>query len=150
VIEIRPFEAPDSEQASYVITRCLKEINSRDYTEGQIQKICDAFTPKNILKRFSERKSFVAVQYEQVIGTATLKGQEIGSMFVNPDFQGCGIGKLLIKHIEDVAKKSNVTQLKAYSSIAAIEFYKHLGYHEIKEKVEPDGEITIEIEKTLV
>jgi len=149
MIEIRTFEASDSVQASWVITRCLREVNSHNYTEEQIQRLCDAFTPNQVLKRFSTRKSFVAVQHGKVIGTATLKEQEIGSLFVNPNLQGQGIGKLLLNHIEEVAKTANVTYLKAYSTLTAIEFYKHLGYQVIKEKVEKDGEVTIEIVKSL-
>lgn len=149
MVQVRPFEEADSEQASRLIVRCLREVNSRDYTGEQIQRICEAFTPQQVARRFGECTSFVAVKDEQVIGTATLKGNEVGSVFVTPDLHGLGIGKLLMNHVESVAAKSGLTTLTAYASLAAIGFYKHLGYRPIREKVEPDGEVTLEIEKHL-
>jgi len=78
-----------------------------------------------------------------------LKGNEVGSVFVRPDLHGKGIGKMLMDRVERVARQEGVEVLKAYSSLAAINFYRHLGYEQRREKREPDGEVTIEIKKRL-
>lgn len=149
MVSIRPYTPEDSEQASNVIIRCLREINSRDYTPGQVERLCQEFTPEKVQKRFSDRESFVAVQGDQVVGTATLKGDELGSVFVRPDLHGSGIGRHLTEHVEATARQNGMSVLRAYSSLAAIDFYAHLGYERLQEKLEPDGEVTIEIEKDL-
>ena len=147
---IRPFALADSEQASGVIVRCLKEVNSHDYTPNQIVRLCGEFTPDKVRERFGGEASFVAVQDSIVVGTATLKDEEVGSVFVLPDLHGKGVGKLLMDRIEAEARKNGIDVLKAYSSLAAVNFYLHLGYRQLREKHGPDGEITLEVEKRLL
>ena len=153
MIDIRPFYPGDSEEASSVITRCLQEVNSRDYTPSQIERLCSEFTPEKVRKRFGE-SSFVAVhskgEDEEVVGTATLQEDELGSVFVHPDLHGRGVGKLLVLHVEEVARQRGVAVMRAYSSLTALTFYLYLGYEEVDEKVEPDGEVTVKIRKRLL
>lgn len=147
MVDIRRFTRADRKQASTLICRCLREINSSEYDQNQIDRLCDAFSPENVERRFSERLSYVAVDAGKIIGTATLKGSELGSVFVNPEQHGQGIGKLLTYHVEAIARNSGIKRLTAFSSLAAIDFYRYLGYKSLGEKCEPDGEVTIEIEK---
>ena len=151
MIDIRPFRSDDSEETSAVITRCLQEVNSRDYTPSQIERLCGEFTPEKMRKRFGE-SSFVAVHSkgEEVVGTATLRADELGSVFVRPDLHGHGVGKSLVLHVEEVARQRGVMVIRAYSSLTALTFYLHLGYKEVDEKVEPDGEVTVKIRKQLL
>ena len=79
--EIRPFHLDDSGEASAVIVRCLREVNSRDYTPHQVERLCGEFTPEKVQERFG-RSSFVAVRDKEVIGTATLQTDKLGSVFV--------------------------------------------------------------------
>ena len=147
---IRPFALADSEQASGVIVRCLKEVNSRDYAPDQITRLCGEFTPDKVKERFGGRTSFVAVQNSVVVGTVTLKGDEVGSVFVRPDLHGKGIGELLMSRIEVEAGKNGTDVLRAYSSLAAVHFYLRLGYRQLREKRELDGEVTLEVKKQLL
>lgn len=149
-IGIRPFVVDDGEQVSRVIIRCLREVNSRDYTSSQIERLCREFSPSKVRERFGNRASFVAFQNDVVVGTATLDGDEIRSVFVRPDLQNKGIGRVLMEQIEVAAKASGADVLRGYSSLAAIHFYLHLGYEKLREKREADGEVTIEIEKQLL
>ena len=148
-IHIRPFHAGDSECASSLIRRCLREVNSRDYTPSQIERVCAEFTPDKVRARFDERLSYVAVYAEEVVGTATLQGDQLGSVFVLPDLHGHGIGKRLVRHVEEVARGRGIEVLRAHSSLSAFNFYLHLRYERLGQKVEPDGEVTMEIQKRL-
>ena len=148
-VHIRPFHADDSERAADVIIRCLQEVNSSDYTPAQIERLCAEFTPTKVRERFTERLSYVAVRKELVVGTATLQEAELGSVFVCPDLHGYGVSKLLVRHIEEVARRKGVEVIRAYSSLSAFPFYLHLGYERLGQKVEPDGEVTLEIQKRL-
>ncbi len=127
----------------------MQEVNSRDYAPSQIERLCAEFTSEKVRERFGKRLSFVAVQKDEVVGTATLQKDELGSVFVRPDLQGQGVGKQLVAHVEEVAKERGVERLGAYSSLIALPFYLHLGYERLGEKREPDGEVTVEIQKRL-
>lgn len=150
MIIIRLFHPNDREGASSVITRCLREVNSRDYTPHQVKRLCGEFTPERVRKRFGERTSFVAVYGEEVVGTAALRGDELGSVFVRPDLHGHGVGRLLVMRVEEVARRRGVAKLRAYSSLTALDFYLHLDYKRVGKKSEPDGEVTLEIQKYLL
>ena len=102
-----------------------------------------------MLARFAQRSSFVAVHGDEVVGTATLQGDELGSVFVCPDLHGQGLGKRLVTHVETVAKEGGVERLRAFSSLSALDFYLHLGYERLGEKRELDGEVTLEVRKQL-
>lgn len=146
---IRPFQPDDSPAVSALIIRCLKEVNQADYTPQQIERLCQAFAPDQVKKRFGQRLSFVALQKGQIIGTVTLKQNEIGSLFILPDYHKRGIGQQLLRHIEQVALQNKQTEVIAYSSLTAIDFYQHHGYTQIDQKEEADGEISLKIQKYL-
>lgn len=93
--------------------------------------------------------SFVAVQDKAIVGTATLRGDEVGSVFVRPDLHGRGVGRALVEQMEAQARANGLSALKAYSSLYAVAFYLRLGFGRLYEKHEPDGEVAVLMEKPL-
>lgn len=75
----------------------------------------------------------------KILGTASLLNKpngdfELGKMAVVEDFQGFGIGKMLIEHCFSEARKRNIPKLILYSNTQlenAIHLYKKFGFVEI-------------------
>lgn len=73
-----------------------------------------------------------------IVGTVTLMKisdttYELGKMAVTEKFQGKGIGKKLLEHSIEVARKNKITKLVLYSNTKlthAIELYKKFGFME--------------------
>jgi GNAT superfamily N-acetyltransferase len=82
---------------------------------------------------------FFALLSGKAIGTvAVLKENElryeIAKMAVSPEYQGKGIGKLLLKHAIDYAKKNGATSIYLISNTkltSAVTLYEKLGFQQI-------------------
>lgn len=53
---------------------------------------------------------------------------QIRYMAVHPDYQGKGLGKLIVLKLEDEAKKMNLTSIELQARENAVEFYKSQNY----------------------
>lgn len=63
-------------------------------------------------------------------------GEGIGQiryMAIDPNYQGQGLGKLILKKLEDEAKKTELKTIELQARENAVEFYKACGYA-LKEK----------------
>ncbi|WP_135005153.1 GNAT family N-acetyltransferase, partial [Pseudomonas savastanoi] len=85
---------------------------------------------------------------EIIIGTASLDGDVVRSVFVDPAYQGGGIGRQLMNVIHATAASAGVGALRVPSSITAEKFYATLGYQKIRDEFHGD-ERTIVMEKRL-
>jgi ribosomal protein S18 acetylase RimI-like enzyme len=85
----------------------------------------------------SKDKYIVVLKDGQPIGYGMLRGWDEGfetpslGIYVDPEFRGVGIAKLLMTHLHTIAKLSKATRvrLKVYKdNIPALQLYKKLGY----------------------
>jgi GNAT superfamily N-acetyltransferase len=53
---------------------------------------------------------------------------QIRTMAVHPDYQGKGLGKLVIGYLEDIAKKNNHSTIILHARENAVKFYENCGY----------------------
>lgn len=127
-VEIRPILASDYPRTSEVISRCLKEVNIRDYGEEHIAKMLPTFASTNLAEWFKGADTFVVISAGEIVATGTLRGHEIQTVFVDPSKHGMGYGKLLMKHLEGVAKSRGVTEITLRSSLTSKAFYENLHY----------------------
>jgi predicted N-acetyltransferase YhbS len=151
-MRIRKFKKEDAKRVSDVIRKCLKEVVIKEYPKKVIISLCDFFKPSLIISNSKNRAIFVAVENGKVIGTASLKGDTVFTVFVDPKIHRQGVGSKLMDKVEESAKKKGYKTVKVPSSFGAFEFYKRRGYKKVKinhVKVKSHAE-TIEMKKELV
>ncbi|QCF27156.1 GNAT family N-acetyltransferase [Hydrocarboniclastica marina] len=146
--EIRNAQPADAGDISRVIIAALRQTNGQDYPQDIIQRIEKSFSPDGISRLMSERKVFVAVIGGDVVGTASLDGQVVRSVFVAPGKQKQGIGKRLMDAVERAARDAGMQILSVPSSITAEAFYARLGFIPISERYHGD-ERTMIMEREL-
>jgi len=83
-----------------------------------------------------------------VIATASLDGDVVRSVFVEPEHQGLGVGKQLMAVIEDEAIARGLEVLRVPSSITAERFYARLGFCTVRDTFYGE-ERTVVMQKTL-
>lgn len=158
MIEIKEYDDTYAEEMSKIILQNLLEINSKDYGLEYVTKTADEFTPEEIKKNFSKRtKVFVALDNNKVVGTASIDKSWynndgefwILTVFVNVANHKQGIGKLLIKKIEEFAKTIPAKRLVIPASVAGCEFYHKLGYEYLDVKKELNNDQMYIMEKYL-
>ena len=133
-LRIRGFQYEDAQKVSYLIRKALTDVNSRDYPQDVIQFMVESYSPRRIIEKSSNRLTYVAVDYDQILGTVSLEDNIISALFVNPRFHRRGIGTKLMMHVESVTRKRGHRSVRLGSSITAYEFYKKRGYIAIGEE----------------
>ncbi len=149
-MKIRKFKKEDAPEVSNIIRRCLRKVNSKDYSEKVIANLCDLFKPSQIIENSKDRDTFVAVEDGKLVGTASLKNDTVFTVFVSPESHGRGVGSKLMDKIENLAKKKGYKTIKVPSAFTSFEFYKKRGYEKVKIVYSKDDKgDTIEMKKKL-
>jgi N-acetylglutamate synthase-like GNAT family acetyltransferase len=144
---VRPACEDDADEISAVILRTLRETNAKDYAREIIERIEHSFSPSAVLELFGKRTVFVATIGSRVVGTASLDGSVVRTVFVSPDVQARG-NKLLMAEIERTARERNIGRLAVPSSISAETFYAQLGFTAVRDSYYGE-ERTIIMERSL-
>lgn len=132
---IRPALSDDAADISAVILRALRETNAKDYTDEIIARIERSFSPDAVRRLIGQRFVFVASIGRRVVGTASLDGSVVRTVFVAPDLQARGIGTLLMAEIERLARERSIAALTVPSSITAETFYTRLGFKAVRDQL---------------
>lgn len=148
-IEIRTANEDDAEGISEVIIAALRTTNAKDYSQAVIEQVEKSFSPSAVAALISKRMVFVALEEGKVVGTASLGGQVVRTVFVQPCSHGQGIGSELMSTIEQTARGLGIEVLRVPSSITAERFYKKLGYSAVRETFHGE-ERTIVMERYLM
>jgi GNAT superfamily N-acetyltransferase len=147
-LNIRAAGPSDAEAISFMIIRALRETNAQDYPPQVIVAVAENFSPEHVAAQIAVRQAYVAVIDDVIVGTASLQGRVVRSVYVDPNYQGKGVGARLMDAIERLARKQNVVTLSVPSSITAQAFYQHRGYMVVREKLHGDKR-TIIMKKNL-
>jgi GNAT superfamily N-acetyltransferase len=139
----------DAPAISRVIIGTLRESNAQDYSSEIIDQVELSFSPQAILRLLTQRQVFVAILESHVVATASLDHDVVRSVFVEPAYQGKGIGRQLMTIIQSIAIAGGLNLLRVPSSITAEGFYASLGFKKIRD-VFHESERTIIMSKTLV
>jgi predicted N-acetyltransferase YhbS len=145
---IRPAREDDANEISAVILRTLRETNAKDYAREIIERVEHSFSPSIVVELIGKRTVFVAAMGSRVVGTASLDGSVVRTVFVATDVQAQGIGKLLMAEIERTARERNIPKLAVHSSIGAETFYVRLGFRAVRDSYYGE-ERTIIMERSL-
>jgi N-acetylglutamate synthase-like GNAT family acetyltransferase len=146
--DIRPAQVGDAAGISRVIIRALRETNAKDYTPDIIARVELSFSSAAVERLIDQRDVFVAEMDNRVVGTASLDGHALRTMFVLPDVQGRGIGRLLVQRIERVARERQLAILTVPATVTAEAFYARLGFTAVREAYHGE-ERTIVMERVL-
>ncbi|MCV9937704.1 GNAT family N-acetyltransferase [Boseaceae bacterium BT-24-1] len=146
---VRLARSDDAAEVSEVIVSALRETNAKDYSEAVIQRVEQSFPPEAVLDLMERRTMFVAMLKGRIVGTASLDGRVVRSVFVEPKSQGLGVGRLLMAQVEQAATEGGVEILAVPSSVTAEPFYTKLGFRAVRDSYHGE-ERTIVMERALI
>ncbi len=137
---LRAYKSTDVEAIVNLFYQTIHSVNIRDYTSEQV----DAWAPVECLaeserskwdKRFTQSTTLVVEHGGVVVGYSNFtQDGELDHFYVHKDFQGQGVGTMLIKAIEALALSSGLKKLTAEVSITAKPFFEKHGYVVEKEQ----------------
>lgn len=132
---IRPFETRDAARVSEIVRGCLCEVNAGDFDSETLGRFIAEHDPEGILARSKATTCLVAESGGEVAGTGSLCGDRIVNVFVSPDRHRLGIGRSIVRHLEEIAEKRGIRTVYLLSARIAAGWYLRLGY-------EPIGEVS--------
>ncbi|MBY6031546.1 GNAT family N-acetyltransferase [Marinobacter daepoensis] len=147
--EIRVAQGEDSGDISRVIIAALRSTNSQDYSPAIIERVEKSFSPVAVSDLISRRQVYVALINGEIVGTASLDGCVVRTVFVSPSNQRQGVGRKLMEAVERAARDEGMNVLSVPSSVTAEAFYTELGYISVSDSYHGD-ERTIIMERKLV
>jgi GNAT superfamily N-acetyltransferase len=133
MLTIRKFQDSDAQTLSEITRSCILNVNSKDMTQKETKALYDHFTPGRYMEKSLEAEVYVADLDGEPVGTATLDGAWVRSVFVNPSLHGHGIGTALMDHLEKLACERGLSTIDLYASPFAVKFYEKRGYRQVQE-----------------
>ena len=153
-MEIRRFKEADAEAAAQVVSVTVSISNSRDYPPEYIAHLKETHSAEVLRQRAREGHMYVICDGEKIVGTGTIApywGSETESIlltiFILPDWQGRGLGRLLIETLEQDEYAKRAGRIEIPASLTAVNFYRHLGYDYKNGVTEPENGLLYRLEK---
>ncbi|MGC3939933.1 GNAT family N-acetyltransferase [Roseobacter sp. EG26] len=141
---MKPFEFfratdTDAVMLSRLIKRTIRTSNSKDYDQQSIDLLCAIFEPERIVERIRNELIFLCFLGADLVGTVGLKRDYLRSLFVDPNYQKQGFGKMLVENMEGIARKNAISEIMLHSSLTAQNFYAALGYEYLEFQLHDEG-----------
>lgn len=114
-----------------VVHRTIEESYKKDYSSEAIDFFLKHHSRINIEEDVESAFSIIVEQNNHVVGTGTLKGNNIRRVFISPELQGTGLGSKVMDSLETEAKRKNLDYLDLHSSLPAKSFYDRRHYAEL-------------------
>lgn len=67
-----------------MIVSALRETNAKDYPQDIIEKMEKDHSPDAVLELMTKQRVFVIVAEERIVGTGSLDGKMVRTVFVSP------------------------------------------------------------------
>ncbi len=127
-IRIRQFSRNDLSAVRELICNTIDACYPANYPREAIQFFREYHCDENILKQAKEGWTIVLEKDNRIIATGTIVDDHIMRVFVSPEFQKQGLGKLIMHKLEEKSASAGVTAVKLDASLPSKKFYDSLDY----------------------
>lgn len=153
-ISVRQYEDTDAEAVADLLIRNFKEVNSRDYGKKAMDELAGTHNAQWVRQLTSYAHMYIFCIGEEIVGCGSISsyfGSKTESIlltvFVLPEYHGVGIGRLIIRTLEQDEFFTRAERIEIPASITAVEFYRKFGYDFKNGVKELDGEGHYRLEK---
>ncbi|GAB5052924.1 GNAT family N-acetyltransferase [Pediococcus ethanolidurans] len=154
MITYRLFKPADANDVAKVISKTLRVSNRKDYSHEYIEADIKSMNAQFFIDKAKQTHFYVFCDADRSIGTGAI-GPYWGStteyslfdIFILPNFQHQGIGRLIIETLEKDSYFLKATRVEIPASITALPFYQHMGYMFKDGQHKPDKEQLYRLEK---
>lgn len=135
ICAIRPFTESDIEKL-IILIRFVQRISFKDlYSRELIEAFCKKYTVAALQRRMKYTQFLIAEKRstKEIIGVIGLKEIMVRGFYIHPNYQGKGIGSMLYKKLEAMARSQGLRELTVESSPIGYLIYIHYGFKKEKE-----------------
>jgi GNAT superfamily N-acetyltransferase len=129
-VNIRPAADGDRPGIHAVHVRAIRGTCSRSYSAEQVSSWAGLLSPDSYTIVLQTRIMVVATDGAMVVGFGQLNPDtaEVDAVYVLPERQGEGIGRMLLSDLERQARERGITTLELSATLNAADFYERAGY----------------------
>lgn len=134
-IMIRAFAMTDLHALHRMICETIDASYSGIYPPRAVAFFKEHHSEKKIVERSSVGEILVLISERDssILATGSLMVSEIIGVFVRPDHQRQGYGKVIMTQLEQIAMEQKISELSLSISLPSRRFYEHLGYKVLDE-----------------
>ena len=132
--DLRPFRESDAAQVRRLIHHTLDVSYAAVYPPEAVRFFKDFHSEAKILERHMEGDILVVERDGQVIATGAIVDGDIFGVFVDPDFQQQGHGRILMRELEARARAKGIQEAVLSVSLPSRRFYESLGYGDFEDR----------------
>ena len=137
IIELK--YADDSKQVAEIVRKTIQTIYPKYYPTGAVQFFLNLHCEEHIKKAMTEEQVYFAFVKGTIVGTGSIRKNEICRLFILPQYQKKGYGSRLMDCLEEIVFKNHKT-INIDASFPAEPLYLKRGYKIISyEKIETEN-----------
>jgi putative acetyltransferase len=136
-ITIRSYSEADAPFLAAIYFHTIHKVNTKDYSAEQLNVWAPSTSleTEGWIKKWKNLPPIVATINDKVVGFAEFEDNgHIDCFYCHHEYQGCGIGSVLMKEIESRARKLKINKIFADVSITAKPFFEAKGFIVKKEQ----------------
>ena len=142
-LDVRFIDSSEWDAAMELVFRTFLEFDAAMYSREGVEHFRRFISDQN-LKRMFEAGGFQVIgafDGTRIAGVIALRNtNHISLLFVDSDYQKRGIGSELVFALSEyVTSKLYGSDLTVHSSLYATDFYHHLGFVDLGDRIEEDG-----------
>ncbi len=132
---IRAFTPEDAPALRDLHTRAIMHISEDFYSQAQRESRAHGLTPRGYVDASSRDETYeVAVANSQVIAFCGRTADTVKGLYVDPDWQGRGIGRELLARAEAKLRDDGRKFIVMEASLSAQAFYISCGFRKVSEE----------------
>jgi ribosomal protein S18 acetylase RimI-like enzyme len=125
---VRPMRPDEAGQVSRVIVASVRAALPTHYTPDVVAGLCAGNSEQAVAKHAPKQLDYVLERDGRIVAMIGLKRNEIGHLFVDPDFARQGLGRLLVDFAIEQFRQAGYTEMIVLASQNAVGFYERFGF----------------------
>lgn len=136
MIKIIEYNKQYKEQIPILFTNTIHKTCNKEYTKEQLNAWASLKIDFFMWEQRVERtKPFLAIFDKELVGFVEFYDEYIDCFYVHHKYQGLGVGKRLLNHVLNLAKKRGILKIRVDASITAKPFFETFGFVEVRENI---------------
>ena len=137
---VRPMRVEEVAEVSRVIVAAIRSCFTPCYPPEVVEAAVRGNSPEAVLARRIKQADYVLVDDGRIVAMTGLKRNEIGHLFVDPDFAGKGLGRELVAFAGREFRAAGHGEMIVYASLNASGFYERCGFQAVGRGSFPVGD----------
>lgn len=136
-MKVREYKAQDAQMIAQLFSDTIREVNAQHYSQKQVNAWASPDKDATFFHdTLSTSQSFVVENNGEIVGFADLIPERrlLFHFYVHKGYQRKGVGKILLQHIEKIARNEGLEELYIDASITAKPFFEAMGFIPIEKQ----------------